>query len=200
MTDKEILLNCSQGDAASFRTLFDRYWDSLYALSVKFVGENDAKDVVQELMIEVWKKHQTLHTDKNGSLKGYLFSLLKYRIIDFVNARPNHLFWDDIVPQMTALIDRQDLFEEAVVRELQQIIDQTLSELRPSELDVFRLRWEQNLSVDITAHILGISSQSVMNRLHNALKTIRGNVYAYYEDEMSAKYQLVLLMFFLSNF
>ena len=142
MTDKEILLNCSQGDAASFRTLFDRYWDSLYALSVKFVGENDAKDVVQELMIEVWKKHQTLHTDKNGSLKGYLFSLLKYRIIDFVNARPNHLFWDDIVPQMTALIDRQDLFEEAVVRELQQIIDQTLSELRPSELDVFTLGTE----------------------------------------------------------
>lgn len=200
MTDREILNACKRGEISSFSNIFHRYWDDLYTLAVQYVKEDDAKDVVQELMIEAWSKHDSLHTDESGSLRGYLFSLLKYRIIDFVNARPNHVFWNDLIPQMAALVESHDLFEDTTVKELQDIINETLAQLRPSELNVFRLRWEQNYSVDDTAKALGISRQSVMNRFNLALKAVRNNINGYYKGEVAAKYQSLLLMLFLSRF
>lgn len=194
MTDKEVLEKCCKKSGESmFRILFDRYWDILYTQAIQHVDEEDAKDILQELMLEVWNNRFRLKTDVSGTLKGYLFTLLKYRIIDFANARPDNVFWDDLIPQLLHLVEN-NVYDDIIVKELLAIIDNTLQAMSPSEQEVFRLRWQENYSVEATAEMLNISTQSVMNRLNKALKLVRHNVREYYGNTLSSSSLSLLLV------
>ncbi|MCP4158146.1 MAG: sigma-70 family RNA polymerase sigma factor [bacterium] len=55
-TMKDILLACQKGDTSAFRKLVELNRDYVFALAVRYLGnEEDAGDVLQETFIRVWK-------------------------------------------------------------------------------------------------------------------------------------------------
>jgi RNA polymerase sigma-70 factor (ECF subfamily) len=177
ISDMEALQNKSQ-----FRLIFQRYAGDLYKTATHYVNRDDAKDIVQDLMIETWNKRDTLTGNAAGSIKSYLFIRLKFRILDFFSQKPEHILWEEALPELVQL-SMSNVFDKTILKELEQIISDSMREMKPSELEVFRLRWEQQLSVQDTAQTLGISSKSVINRFSSALKIVRENVIEYYNDE-----------------
>ncbi|HBG57542.1 sigma-70 family RNA polymerase sigma factor [Proteiniphilum sp. UBA1028] len=180
ISDMEALQNKSQ-----FRLIFQRYAGDLYKTATHYVNRDDAKDIVQDLMIETWNKRDTLTGNAAGSIKSYLFIRLKFRILDFFSQKPEHILWEEALPELVQL-SMSNVFDKTILKELEQIISDSMREMKPSELEVFRLRWEQQLSVQDTAQTLGISSKSVINRFSSALKIVRENVIEYYNDESLA--------------
>jgi RNA polymerase sigma-70 factor (ECF subfamily) len=202
----EIGLNESLSDIeaakqeGTFEILFKRYSARLYRTATRHLGIDDAKDIVQELMIEAWNKRFTLRGNAEGSLKNYLFIRLKFMIIDHYSRKPEQVLWEEALPELMAMTENL-VDEQVIVQELEQIITDTLQEMSPAERHVFSLRWKQQLSVTETAKVLQISPKSVMNRFNLALNIVRNNIKKYYhEEEVATKYQLVLLMIFLSTF
>lgn len=181
ISDMEALQNKSQ-----FQLIFQRYAGNLYKTATHYVNRDDAKDIVQDLMIETWNKRDTLTGNAAGSIKNYLFIRLKFRILDFYSKKPEHILWEEALPELVQL-SMSNAYDKTILKELEQIIADSMREMKPSELDVFSLRWEQQLSVQDTAHTLGITSKSVINRFSSAMKTVRENVMEYYNDDKPAK-------------
>lgn len=181
ISDREALQNKSQ-----FQLIFQRYAGNLYKTATHYVNRDDAKDIVQDLMIETWNKRDTLTGNAAGSIKNYLFIRLKFRILDFYSKKPEHILWEETLPELVQL-SMSNVYDKTILKELEQIIADSMREMKPSELEVFSLRWEQQLSVQDTAHALGISSKSVINRFSSAMKTVRENVMEYYNDNKPAK-------------
>ncbi len=180
-------------DKSQFQLIFQRYAGSLYKTATRYVNKDDAKDVVQDLMIETWNKRAVLTGNAAGSIKNYLFIRLKFRILDFFSRKPEHILWEEALPELVQL-SMNEVYDNTMMNELEQIIAATMREMKPSELEVFRLRWEQQLSVQDTAAMLRISSKSVINRFSTAMKSVRENVVEYYNEEPVAEYQLTLLI------
>ena len=52
-SDGDLLQLLKGDDTAAFETLYNRYWKSLYARACQRVDVNDAKDLVQEVMLSL---------------------------------------------------------------------------------------------------------------------------------------------------
>ena len=188
ITDIEAL-----GNKSLFQIIYIRYATRLYKTASRYMGKDDAEDIVQELMIETWNKKDSLKGNADGCLQNYLFIRLKYKIIDFYSKKPKYVFWEDTLPELIQLATNQT-HEKTIIKELEKVIADTVRKMRPSDREVFRLRWEQQLSVQETAKYIGISHKSVINRFATAIKMIRKNVSKYYNNESIIEYQSILLL------
>lgn len=186
ITDVEAL-----GSKSQFQVIFSRYASRLYQTAQQYINTQDAEDIVQEIMIETWNKRDSLKGNAEGSLKNYLFIRLKYKIIDFYSKKPEQVLWEEALPELIHL-STNHTYDKTILKELEKIIACTIQEMRPSERDVFQLRWEKQFSVQDTAKSLGISSKSVINRFSSAIKIVRKNVAKYYNEESIIEYQFIL--------
>lgn len=143
-------------------------------------------------MIETWNKREDIRGNAEGSIKNYLYIRLKFKIIDFFSQKPNHILWEEALPELMQISINEE-HNLTLINELNKIISDSLNEMTPSELEVFNLRWEKQLSVEDTSKALSISSKSVINRFSTAMKTVRKNVTAYYNQESVAGYQITIL-------
>lgn len=191
-TDVEAVKNI-----ATFELVFNRYVSRLYKAATRYMNTDDAKDLVQDLMMETWNKRDRLRGNTQGSLQNYLFIRLKFKILDFYSKKTEQTLWEEALPELIKLA-KTHVHEEAIVKELNKIIRDTMLEMSPSELVVFRLRWEKQLSVKETANMLNISTKSVMNRLNLAMKTVRNNVKNYYNEDLATEYRTIVLAIMVS--
>ena len=67
LTDKELLL--ATDEEASFRQLYDRYWEALYDKALNRLGNDaDAQDVVQEIFISLWRNRSSIQVEDSLSV------------------------------------------------------------------------------------------------------------------------------------
>jgi len=71
-------------DQASWKVFFDSYWRLIYSAARKAgLSDEESQDAVQETMISVSRHIPTFHYDAaNGSFKGWLLKLTRWRIVD----------------------------------------------------------------------------------------------------------------------
>ena len=61
-TEDSFLLSAMQrGDRKAFDMLFRKYYIPLCTYSQHFVGMEDAKEVVQDIMLWIWENRETQH-------------------------------------------------------------------------------------------------------------------------------------------
>lgn len=188
ITDIEALRN-----KISFQLIFKRYSGRLYKTVAAYMNKADAEDIVQELMIETWNKRDSLKGNADGCLQNYLFIRLKYKILDYYSKKPEHVLWYEALPELIHLSGNNS-HDKTILDELHQVINATVREMRPSEREVFELRFGNEYSVQETAKCLGISPKSVVNRFAVAIKTVRENVLKYYDGNHFVKYELTFLV------
>lgn len=188
LTDYTLLRKIKSGDRPAFMMLYDRYWDGLY--SFVFVRTKD-KEVSEELLQNLWVKilenTDAIQTDESESAKGYLLRHLHYRILDYYNSykkSPSTLNIDEFdLPVEMDISDTEyfEILEENEISALLSMIDKVVSQLSPTEQQVYDMRIRKNKSVDETAKALGISNKTVSNKLSKALGEIR--------EQLSPEYQ-----------
>jgi RNA polymerase sigma factor (sigma-70 family) len=79
-------------DQESWRDFFNTYWKLIYGVAVR-AGLNDAaaQDVVQDTIVTVARKISTFRNDPElGSFKGWLFTITRRRIVDYLRRQPKH--------------------------------------------------------------------------------------------------------------
>lgn len=74
-TDDALMARVSAGDERSFEVLVDRYWPRLVHFAAGFVGGEQAKDVVQEVFIQLWNGGAA-HAH-SGSTAAYLYKITR---------------------------------------------------------------------------------------------------------------------------
>lgn len=170
MDDRDLLSRIRQGDQAAFDTLFRAHYASLVRHVEGMLRRRDvAEEVVQDVMLELWRRRETLLVD--DSLRAYLYRATRNRAL-------NHLRHEAIVkrsePELA--MDPDDGAGADVVlvdEEIGVAAKQAIAQLPERCREVFELSRVRGLKYSEIATTLGISVKTVEAQMGKALRILR---------------------------
>lgn len=185
LQDAALVGRIRQSDSVAFQILFDHYWRRLYTTAYrKLRCHEDARDLVQELFVSLWVKRETLLVQE--SLDAYLFSALRYRIINYFSLQATRSLHREALGKLAA--HAQDSTSNALyAEELNNALTEQVSRLPQRMREVFELSRTEGLSIREIADRLDLSDQTVKNQISSALKTLRLKLHHFFS------YMLLLL-------
>ncbi len=167
--EKEIMLRLSEGDEQAFRYIFRKYYSKVRAFSYGFLKDTDeADELSQMIFIKLWEKREAFASVNN--FDSYLFTLSKYTIFNYIEARHILPVSEDDFPD---IIETVTPYDEIVAADLKLLIDLTVEEMPLQRREVFRLSRYVGLSNDEIAIKMGIQKKTVENHINLALKDLR---------------------------
>lgn len=168
---QDLITRIKEGDGSAFETLYQQNWQQLYIFAVKRLDdEEEAKDVVQEVFINLWAKRHNILIHQN--VGGYLMQMTKNEIIRKVqqalrNQEKTEQYRLHIIPSLLQIYDRLDY------KELEKHLQKEVGSLPSRQQQIYKLHNEEDLSIREIAENLEISEQTVKNQLVTANKKIR---------------------------
>lgn len=162
------LLRVEDGDA--LREIYRRYWKIAFNACYFRTGSEDvAKDLVQNLFLNLWEKRDT---NSIQHLESYIVKSVKNRVINYVAAqvvRQNHL---------RVAADKNNAQEcgadnAALYGELASSIDKAINLLPDKTREVFRLSRLEHQSNNQIATRLNLTEKAVEYHITKSIKILR---------------------------
>jgi len=188
LSDDELLEALGQDDVLVFEEIYNRYWQKLYVAAYNRLKDREAaQEIIQDFFTNFWINRARLNI--HSSLQGYLFSAIKYSVLNYLRAENIRTAYNEIL--LLADNSPYNSTEEYLnCKELTKIIVSEVKQLPPKCRSVFELSRNQYKTNKEIANLLDISEKTVENHLTKALRYLRVNI-----DTLS-----LLLFFFLINF
>jgi RNA polymerase sigma-70 factor (ECF subfamily) len=182
--DEPVLLRkLRQDDETAFVSLFEKYWEPLYLSAYRRLhNREEAEDIVQEVLASIWQRRATLQPDANGSLKSYLFTALRYRIISFYASVKTERFQGEVLEKLLHIQDN-DQSNLIISKELQQLINHELMNMPDNMKKAYHLTRHDHYSIREVARTLQLSEQTVKNLITASSGRLRAAVERYYANE-----------------
>ena len=176
INETELLSRLQHGDAKAYSLLYDHYWERLYIQAFKRVQDEDAaKDLVQNVFINIWQRRETLKI--NSALSHYLHSAVKFQVFSYFRSAKVK---ENVMLQTISRIEASASIDELEgYFELEKLIAQEVA-LLPDKMKEAYLLKAARLSTSEIAEKLNLKEQTVSNHLSEALRRIRlklGNTY-----------------------
>lgn len=167
-SDAELLNSIKSDSKRALQQIYDRYWKKMLAVAWNHCQDEEvAKDIVQEVFIDLWEKRQSKFIDQ---LSPYLATAVKFKIFSYYQKEQRrsslagqHYHFEDIH------IDEQQLDAKF----LQDLVNGILEKLPEKCRLVFHLSRNLGLSNTEIAAQTGTAKKTVENNLNRALKVIR---------------------------
>jgi len=169
--DSELLEMLGHEDATlAFSELYNRYWDKLFGAAYKRVKSVEtAEEIVQDLFTDIWTRRKTL--DIRSELPVYLFSAIKYRVINQVHRQ---MVKNTFEYNNSAYSELDNSTEELViVNDLKYHLENNVRLLPVKCREVYQLSRDGHQSNKAIAKQLSISEKTVENQITRALKKLR---------------------------
>ncbi len=166
--DQELLTYLRQNHRGAYNEIYNRYWKKMLLVAWNHCRNNIiAKDIVQEVLIDLWEKQPTCSIN---SLSAYLATAVKFKIFDQYKKeqRRNSLAKQYYVYEDICL-DEQKLD----ARFLQDIINGIVEEMPEKCRLVFHYSRNLGLKNSEIAEQTNTTKKTVENNLNRALKIIR---------------------------
>jgi RNA polymerase sigma-70 factor (ECF subfamily) len=166
-------------DLQSFEAMFRQYYQMLCSYAYRFVNDKDtAEEIVQELFYKLWEKRSELRI--NSSLKSYLYSAVHNRCLKFIEHKNVESKYRNYFLLHESEINNEPQ-QSSNIRELQEIIENTLDSMPERCSRIFRLNRFEGLKYYEIAEKLSISIKTVEANMGKALKILRKNLKEYVE-------------------
>ena len=173
MDDRQLLDGLRRGDHDAFDAIFRTHYPALVGLAESLLrGRGLAEEVVQEVMLELWRRRESLSIDE--SLRAYLFRATRNRAL-------NHLRHERVrvaaAPRLQ--VDTSSSAEaepNLVQQEIDAALAQAMSLLPPRCREVFELSRVHGLRYAEIADTLGVSVKTVEAQMGKALRILRGEM------------------------
>lgn len=177
ISNEQMLLRKIQNedDTASFRILFDAYWEILFHHALKKTKSQDlAMDLAQDTFINFWKYRKKIGDIQN--LKNYLLTMLKYQFFKGID-QEKIIFdaLDSAVPNAFSC-DSYDGFQLMEFNELYEFLMEKIDELPTRSKEIFLQNRFENKSVKELAETYAIAESTVRNHLSQANAKLQGQL------------------------
>ncbi|WP_192350291.1 RNA polymerase sigma factor [Algoriphagus sp. Y33] len=167
--NEQVLLRKIQeeDDDASFKLLFDSYWDLLFLHALKKTKSRDlAMDLAQETFINFWKYRKRIGEIQN--LQSYLITMLKYQFFKWIDQEK--IIFDEMDSSQlnTSHTDIIDGFKIMEFNELYTFLMDKIDELPVRSQQIFIQNRFENKTVKELAETYCIAESTVRNHLSQA--------------------------------
>lgn len=178
-TDKSVIESLLRSDAQeAIRLIYEEYYEVMCNVVWRVLNDKiTAEDVVQEVIMEVWRKRDTIQF--SSSIFGYLKRSCVNRSLNNIRSKKIKVE-DDTALQYQAINNHTHNSVEA--DDLQSIINTTIMTLPDRCRQVFVLSRYEYLTYKEIGDQLDISVKTVENQIAKALKLLRENVTPYMNE------------------
>lgn len=149
-----------------FERLFKDSYPLMYRMAFSMVeNADDAKDAVNQVFTQMWKGKPKVSDD---SVRGYLLAATRNQCLHILRQRQLRRQMEEALQSDES--ERQDEERQELLCELQQIIDDNLTE---QDKRVLELHYNEEMTYAETATVLGISTAAVNKHITRSLAKIR---------------------------
>ena len=177
--DHSLIAGIKEGDRKAFRQLFDRYYKLLLGTAINILKDSSsAKDVTQEVFLQIWKKREALKIE--SSVRAYLKRAVINRSLNLIKAKKptvDETVLNDISKDQSNA--QQNLEAEDLENALQTALDQLPERCRL----IFVMRRLEGIPLKEIAAQLDISPKTVENQITKALKVLKEAAKHYLEED-----------------
>ena len=169
LRDEELMARLRQRDVGAFETLYDRYGNMVYSVSLRVLGDvHAAEDVAQEVFLRLWRKPQHYDTAR-GRFVTWLMSVTRNKAIDERRSRGRRQRRETLpeleLEDTLASDDSDDPAATALLTEERHAIREALSGLPP----------EQRRAIEL-AYFGGYTQQEISDALGQPLGTVKTRI------------------------
>ena len=170
--DKALLARLRDEDPLAYDALYLKYYRLLCVSAFYFLrNEQEAKDLVQNLFLDIWDKK--LYLQFHEDIKGYLFRAVKNRCLNYIEKlQTQHRHckqYTDMQEEysLPAAEQKADSYEE---------LHQLLEEMPKQKKNALQIVYLHGKPYSEAAHSMGISINSLKTHLKTGLRILRGEI------------------------
>lgn len=166
-----------EGDQIVFKRFFETFYPKLMSLACRFVDDEVAKDLVQDIFIFYWERKQQIEAE---NIYSFLFKCLQNKCL-------NYLKHEMVVEEYNAKVriaearidflndrtDSNDVLKQVIDRDLCEQIEASVKKLPPKTAEAFRLAYLHDLPYKEIAEVMNISPRTVACHVRNAVLFLR---------------------------
>jgi len=166
-----LILGIQKDDSESFESLYDIYHKQVYSFALSLLNStSDAEEIVQNVFLALWIQRNSLNI--STSFASYLFSIVRYKVYDFIHHKINH----EAYVKYTFDHNNEYSFvteDEISFRELEKSFGDAIQKLPERRREIFILSRIDKLSYKEISEKLGISENTVDTQIRHALNFLR---------------------------
>jgi len=175
-----ILQSLKNGDRTIYKELFDKYSTSLFYYACKFINQDAARDIVQDVFLSVWMQREKLSI--TSALNSYLFGITRNKCLKYIEKHKRSAPTSDqqlVISEVKYYDNNSETINSLIEKELMEQYEEALAKLPPKCLEVFLLSRKEGLKNREIAAQLSISEKAVEKHISKALKLLRDNLKDY---------------------
>lgn len=172
ISDEYLIEAMSRGDVDAMEPIYERYSRPFFSLAYRMIGSRQiSEDLVQAAFLVIWQ-HRTTYSREAGSVHSWLFSIMHYRVIDYLRHRRcyslwKEIPWEDITFEEYSLLP--DPWEEIWHREQTTLIHRAMQNLPEKQRCVIELAYFEGLTHEEIAKRCYIPLGTAKSRLRLGL-------------------------------
>lgn len=186
MLKKEDILfkKVQQDDMSAFEQIYKYYHPKMFIYSKKFINDDEtAKDILQELFLDVWSKRKELSVDI--SFNAFVFRMLHNRCIDYLRSQIIKDNFASISSLRLAEIKHQyyqfeeDPFPTIFMSEINDIVKKVTDILPQQTREIFDMSRNKGLKSCEIADKMNLSVRTVEKHIYQTLKELKKHLADY---------------------
>jgi len=168
LSDNKLIGLLKLGNDQALEEIFNRYWERMHITAVKVLHDEElAKDIVQEIFINLWERRLKLHI---SNLNSYLNQAVKFKVISHFRKGHFREIHDTVLKSITSDQGSEKMLE---FNELNEAILESLKHLPNRCREIFVLSRYEQLSNKEIAKKLNLSIRTVETQISTAIKHLR---------------------------
>jgi len=185
LNDNEIISKVLSGDHNAYGELVTRYQNYVFTLSLRIVkNREDAEEVSQDAFIKAYK----YLADFKGASKftTWLYTIVNNTCISFLRKKrlDVHSLDTERVFEAADSLDsgmRANMIEQ---KSKLAMVNEAINLLNPDDAQIITLFYKAEQSLEETAQILGIETNTAKVRLHRARTRLKEKMETYFAEEV----------------
>ena len=177
-TEAELIAGCTRGDREAQQLLYERYTSVMYPVCLRYLGREDAKDVLQDGFLTVFDKIGTYKGE--GSFEGWMRKIFVNACLMRLRKSDALRFTEDIAeaPELGGTV-AYGVLEQLGTKEILDLVAQLPPGLR-SAFNLFVLEGYTHAEV---AKALGMTEQSSRSQVSRARSLLQRKIKELYNGK-----------------
>ena len=166
-----------QGDADEFRRFFEFLYPRLMGIACRFVDDETAKDLVQDVFVEYWEQKEIVEV---ANVSSYLYKSIQNKCLNHIKHQSvedsyaaNVKIAQSRMDYLAQNTDDNELFRQVTNQNLRELIEASVGKLPPKCQEAFRLCYFDEMTCREAAEIMGLSPRTVEGHVQKAILHLR---------------------------